>query len=289
MGKIPAPAPGVYAGVPFEDYLRWDAASQSQLKALARSPAHLRAALAEPDEDSAALRIGRALHAAVLEPDVFAKGFAALADGTDLRTKAGKEARDAILAAGAVPLKQAEYEAIGAMRAALLAHAAAGHLLRSEGPAEQSIVWIDEETGVLCKARQDKHAHGVGGGVIVDVKTTTDASPRQFERTIFDFGYHRQGAFYLRGAEALGLPVAHFAILAVEKDAPHAVAVYRLNEGALDAGDAEVVGLLNRYKRCRERDEWPAYPATVQDIALPDWAWAISDRLTKELEAENGS
>jgi hypothetical protein len=289
MGKIPAPAPGVYAGVPFEDYLRWDAVSQSQLKELARSPAHLRAKLAAPDEDSEALRIGRAVHAAVLEPDTFEKAFGIMPDGTDLRTKVGKELRDAIAAKGATPLKQAEADRVFGVRDAILAHAAAGHLIRSEGPAEQSLVWIDEETGVLCKARHDKHAHAIGGGVVVDVKTTTDASPREFERTVFNFGYHRQGAFYMRGAEALKLPVSHFAIVAVEKDAPFACAVYRLNEAALDAGDAEVVALLNRFKRCTAAGTWPAYPETVQDLALPDWAWGVSDRLTKELEAEAGS
>lgn len=288
MSKIAPPGPGVYPGVPFEDYLRWDAVSQSQLKELARSPAHLRAYLAQPDEDTDALRIGRAVHCAVLEPGEFAspKRFGILPDGTDRRTKAGKELWETIRASGATPIKQAEHEATCAMRDALLAHTAAGALLRAPGSTELSIVWMDEETGVLCKARHDKHAEGVGGGVILDVKTTGDASPREFERSVFNFGYHRQGAFYIRGARALSLPVEHYAILAVEKDAPYAAAVYRLNDGAIDAGDAEAGVLLRLYARCLLRNEWPAYTAGVQDIAIPDWAWTVSDRFTSELRKD---
>jgi len=289
MSKIPAPAPGVHVDVPFEEYLQWDAVSQSQLGELARSPAHLQESIASAEYDTDALRIGRALHCAVLEPGEFTspKRFGILPDGTDRRTKAGKELWESIRGRGATPIKQAEHDAIRGMRDALFAHTAAGILLRSPGPTERSLVWVDEETGVLCKARHDKHAESVGGGVILDVKTTVDAGAREFERTIFNFGYHRQGAFYLRGAAALGLPVSHYAILAVEKEAPYGVAVYRLNDGVLDAGDAECTALLRRFVRCVKANAWPAYPATVQDIAIPDWAWAVSDRFTKELNAES--
>lgn len=289
VGRIPARPVGVYADVPFEEYLRWDAVSQSGLGELLRSPAHMKASIESLDvSDSDALRIGRAVHCAVLEPDAFAGSarFGVLPDGTDFRTTAGKALRDKIKASGATAIKQPEYDKVCAMRDALFAHSAAGKLLKSDGPTELSLVWVDEATGVLCKARHDKHAASIGGGVILDVKSTVDASAEEFAKSVYNFGYHRQGAFYLRGASALDLPVAHYAILAVEKEAPYAVAVFRLMEAALDAGDDEVGALLARYKRCEERGEWPAYPSTVQDLALPDWAWAKTDRLTVELAKE---
>lgn len=288
MRKVKAPPVGVYADVPFGDYLAWDAVSQSQLKELQRSPAHLRASLEAPDDDNDALRMGRAVHCAVLEPHRFALDFAVLPEGHDGRTKAGKELWADVVARGATPLKFDQAANITGMAAALRAHAAAGMLLASAGPAELSLVWRDPATGVLCKARHDKHAHAVGGGVILDVKSTTDASAREFERTVFNFAYHRQGAFYIRGARALELPVEHYAILAVEKEPPFAVAVYRLNEAAIDAGDQEVGALLSRYEACRARNVWPAYPETVQDLALPDWAWGVSDRMAATINAERG-
>lgn len=285
MHKVKAPPPGVYTGVPFETYLTWDAVSQSMLSELRRSPAHLKAMLAAPDDDLDNLRIGRAVHCLTLEGIAeFDKRFGIFPNDLTRQSKEGKAAWAAIQAEGKTPLKESEYEATKAMRDALERHTAARTLLASEGPTELSIVWVDEATGVTCKARHDKHAHSIGGGVILDVKTTTDASPREFERAIFNFGYHRQGAFYIRAAAALNLPVSHYAILAVEKESPFAVSVYRLNEGALDCGDGEIDVLLRLWAKCQKEDGWPAYPETVQDIALPDWAWAVSDRITQEIK-----
>ena len=57
---------GIYRGIPFADYLAWDAVSNSALSRFSRVPsaAHL------PD-DTAALAMGRALHCAILEPARF--------------------------------------------------------------------------------------------------------------------------------------------------------------------------------------------------------------------------
>ena len=40
-----APEPGIYPGVPMDEYLGWDCASNSRLRRLRRSPAHLKAYL----------------------------------------------------------------------------------------------------------------------------------------------------------------------------------------------------------------------------------------------------
>lgn len=277
-----APPVGVYENIPFEDYLAWDAASSSQLKALVRSPAHLKAYRAKPDEDTTALRIGRAAHCATLEPDRFPEQYARLPEG-DGRTKVVKDAKEAIEALGRTGLSGKEFECALSIAATLHAHPSAGPLLSGNGRSELSLVWRDEETGVLCKARHDRHSAVFAGGTIVDLKTTVDASLRSFERAIFLFGYHRQGAFYLRGSRALCLPVEHYVLVAVEKEEPFACAVYRLSEAALDAGEQEVVALLKQYRRCTESHVWPGYPTEVRDIALPDWAWGASQHLAESI------
>jgi hypothetical protein len=283
--KIEAPVPGVYENVPFETYLAWDAVSQSQLKDLLRSPAHLQVALAAPDEDTDALRIGRAAHCAVLEAPLFGTRYARLPEGFDGRTKAGKELRESIDADGRTALKAAEYDAALAIAATVGAHPSASAVLYGEGGRnELSLVWVDEETGLICKARHDRHSPLIAGGAIADLKTTQDASAREFERSIFTFGYHRQGAFYLRGAKAHELEAEHFVIVAVEKEAPFAASVYRLTEGAIAAGDAELSALLARYDHCRRSGQWPAYPTDVRDIGIPDWAWGASQRMADAMQ-----
>lgn len=274
------PAPGVYPDTPMDDYLGWDAASNSRLSRLMRSPAHLRAYLDEPGAATPALRLGRAAHSAVLEPDLFTGQYVRGIEG-DRRTKAVKEEWAALEAAypGAEILSPKDYDTVAAMRDRVWEHPAASALLSGEGDAELSMTWEDPGTGVLCKARWDRHSPEIDGGAIVDYKTCQDASPPAFERAIFNFGYFRQGAFYLRGARARKLPIRHFVIVAQEKAPPYAVAVYRLSAPTLDGGNELIDTLLARYAECIRSDEWPGYPEHVTEIAVPAWAW---DRIDEQ-------
>jgi hypothetical protein len=239
--SLPCPEPGVYPGTPVLDYHRWACASNSRLTKLLRSPAHLKAYLDEPDDDTNALTMGRAAHSAILEPEDFA------------------------------------------MRESVRAHASASKLLAGEGDVEFSIVWDarydedDEKAVQRCKARLDKMSPVIAGGVIVDIKTCRSASPRDFERAIFDHGYHRQGALYLDAARAAGLDASHFVIIAVEKEPPYAVAVYRITEGAIEAGYEQIRPLLRTYAMCETLNEWPAFGDDVKDIAIPAYAWTQLD------------
>lgn len=279
-----APTPGVYPGTPMDEYHRWDAASNSRLSKLRRSPAHLKAYMEEPPPMTDALRIGRATHAAILEPDDFARLYVCGPEG-DRRTKAVKEQWDALedqYGVGYV-LKPFDYNVCLRVRDAVHVHTKATGMISGPGQVELSMLWEDDNTGLLCKARWDRYSPEIAGGAIVDIKTTRDASSREFERSLFSLGYHRQGAFYLMGGEARKLPARHFVILAVEKAPPYAVAVYRLTEGALSAGEEQIRPLLVKYAECKARGEWPGYPDEVQDIAIPAWAWGVVDDESREV------
>lgn len=281
---LPCPEPGVYPNTPMVAYQQWAAASNSRLTRLMRSPAHLKASLEQP-VDTTALIMGRAAHAAILEPAIFSKDYARHS-GADRRGKVGRDEWNELVDrfGDGYVLKQDDYDAALKMCDAVRAHAAASKLLASDGPhagVEFSIVYdapynaAGETT--RFKARLDKFSSAIAGGVVVDVKTCRDASPREFERSIFSYGYHRQGAAYLDAARAVGLDAEHFVIIAVEKEPPYAVAVYRLTEGALDAGREQVRALLATYAMCEALGMWPAYPEDVRDVALPAYAWSQLD------------
>jgi hypothetical protein len=289
------PEPGVYPDTPMATYHAWRAASNSRLSRLHRSPAHLKAYLEQPPADTAALAAGRAIHCAVLEPDEFPQRFVVAQkctatkkdkercrnNGTQFWAQEGWRCGVHPGTGPADDSQQVITEGDHAMclriRDNVHAHASAGGLVTGEGRNELTLLWRDAETEQLCKARHDRHSPVIAGGAIVDVKSTIDARLNPFERSIFAHGYHRQGAFYLEGAEALELPAQHFVIIAVEKDPPYAVAVYRLTEGALEAGAQQIRQLLRRYAACMATDTWPAYSDDVTDIALPPWAWDVID------------
>lgn len=281
--KLPAPEPGVYENIPMSVYLMWNAVSNSTLQQLRRSPAHCKAYLEGVDHDTPALLLGRAIHCAILEPDAFPTRYVAGPEG-DRRTKAVKDAwADVELRYGPdCVLSAKDYGRCISVRDAVYAHAAANALLAGAGRHELSIVWVDQDTGLTCKARIDRHVTGIARGFIVDVKSTRDASPDEFARSIEDYGYHAAAAHYLTGAQAVGLDAQHFAHIAVEKEPPFAVGTYRLVEGAIEAGDELIRGLLRLFAACKAANHWPAFSPQIEDVTLPDYAW---QRTTDEVKA----
>jgi len=160
------------------------------------------------------------------------------------------------------------------MRDAIAAHPAARALLDSRIHTEASVIWDCPETGVRCKMRADALCRH---GVVADVKTTTDASPQGFAKAITNFGYAFQAAHYLNGLAAVGESYEHFVFIVVEKEAPHAVGVYRLTDDVLGLARVELMKRLRRWGECETSGVWPAYSDQIEDISLTSWA-------TKELE-----
>ncbi len=293
------PADGTHYDVPAGRYHRWPAASNSFLGQLDRSPAHARHWVDHPAAATPDMAFGTAVHAAVLEPDLFAATYTVAGrceantagakrcgnsarPTTDGRQLCGVHGKAATFADAGRVLTADDAAVLAAMRAAVGRHPVAGPLLALGGPTEVSIVWADEATGVRCKARVDRVASNDVATVAVDLKTTRDASPAGFGRAALDRGYRRQAAFYLRGLAAVGFPADAFAFVAVEKDAPHAVAVYQLRPADLADEQADVDRLLARFAECVRSGVWPGYAddAAVA-LELPDW---VARRREREAE-----
>lgn len=285
------PAPGIYQNVPIETYHGWRAVGSSWFKHLRRSPAHLQAYLEHGDGDSPDKLMGRAFHAAVLEPDQFERRYLR-ADRCEGVTKSKERCKNpgtsyrgvegwtcgvhgsGVSDAGITIVPPADYDRVLRMRDSVFAHRSAAEMLRGLGPVELSIVWVDEDTGVLCKARPDKYVAKNGGGV-ADPKKTRDASDLGFARAIDTYGYHVQAAHYLRGLRACDIAARYFCNIAVEDEPPYAVNTVQLEEcgsGALDYGISIVRKYLPIYAECEQRGEWPAYGHDVKPITLPNYA-----------------
>lgn len=272
---------GLFPDIPPETYHDWDAASFSRLKVLReKTPAHLRHMIDNPREATPAMAFGSAVHCAVLEPGAFPNRYYKGPDGVwTAKLKAQMAEQDS-----RIPLKPDDYQHIIEIQDRVRNHPSASRMLGGES--EVSAVWdlvLDDVTGleVRCKARFDHLASHVGA--VVDLKSTADASPGAFPRSIYNLGYHIQGAHYRAGARAHGLEVSHFIIIAVEKEPPYGVAIYRLTSGTLDAGDDELGPLLRTYAECHSADTWPGYDVEPRDIQLPPFAYEkIAAKLWEE-------
>lgn len=176
-----------------------------------------------------------------------------------------------------IVLSQEQWDQLHSMRDAVMAHPAARALMTGvPGVAEHSVYWRDQETGVICRCRPDFWRED---GIIVDVKTTDDASAEGFARSISNYRYHVQHAYYMDGINSVQVGGARaFLFLAVEKSAcvvngqAKGVAVYSLDADSVAMGRAEYRRDLAVYAECERTDVWPGYGDRIQNIALPAWA-----------------
>ncbi len=266
MSAGKTPHDGVYLGVPAEKYFGWEAVSNSKLSRYARLPALAHV----PMPDAPNLALGRAVHCAVLEPVKFVVSYRPF---NSARPK--KALREQFDIDGVTGLSMAAYEEIRAMAASVRRHPSAA-LLLSEGEAEVSLVWTDEETGLRCKARVD----WLGEIAAVDLKTTKDASPSGFSRAVANYRYHVQQVHYLAGCEALGLPASDFVFVAVEKTEPYPVACYQLSDAAAGTGHRLWRRDLTAFADCKKSGRWPAYSDEIEVLHLP--AWALTEEFLDE-------
>lgn len=246
--------------------------SNSALNQLARSPMHYRAWLdSEEEEPTPARAFGKAFHCALLEPKVFAVTYAVAADFGDCRFKEAKATKAAWIAAnaGRSALSAKDGQRIDGMIASIMKHTAASRLI-AEGQSEVTLRWTDANTGLACKARADYWVKSKR--FVVDAKSTDDASPKEFARSVYKWGYQRQDALYRAGFDACGETIEHFALLAVEKEAPFACAIYVLDADAVAKGYAAVRRDIEMMSECLTSDSWPGYSAGVETLSLPPGA-----------------
>ena len=244
----------------FRSYL-----SSTDIRRILRSPAHYK----NPTiQDSPALAFGSLVHEFVLLPDVAEARYRPKAN-VDGRTKEGKAVRDweASLAAqqGVKFIAEADYNAATSIATSVRTHLGATSLFTS-GVAETAGI-ISDFLGVNCRIKPDYRTDNH----IVDLKTCVDARPDPFVRSVINFSYQVQAALYVDVAEAIDGKKRDFYWVAVEKDAPYAVAVYKASDEMLELGRQQYRKGIELYKECAALDLWPAYSQQVQTLELPGW------------------
>lgn len=237
-------------------------------------PARYRWEADHPSPPSDAMERGTAAHTVLL-----GTGPAVVeVDADSWRTKAAKQAREDITAAGGVALLPDDYAHVHAMAAALAVHPLARHLFNPDhGDPERSLFWVDGPSGVWRRARLDWLPHPQPGRrpLVVDYKTTATASPAALARTITSYGYHLQAAWYLDAGAALGLwdESAVFLFVFQERTPPYLVTVAEVSAIDMRTGRQANRRAIDTYRACTESGRWPGYsddePAA---ITLPPWA-----------------
>jgi len=285
---------GIFDNMSYDEYRAAPGANKSGLDNLHKSPLHYITIKNNPKPPTQAFFVGRAMHTLILEPDKFNDEYVCIpkdAPNRPTKTQLGVEKpclkTQRTIAfweefddenSGKIIIKNkqkndtiwgvSDWDMIHLVRDAVMEHPIANILL--QGEVERSMWWVDENTKKLCKGRVD--VYNESHNVIVDLKSTIDSSYSGFARSIHQYRYFVQDAFYTDGLRKSGLEVKHFIFVCVEKDPPYAVALYVLEPEWIRIGRETYERDLEIYKECHESGKWPSYPPGARDQVVPGYA-----------------
>ena len=254
------------------EYRQRDGISSSDLKKIAKSPAHFRYWKDHPeDNDTPALVMGRACHKYMLEKDDFFTEFA-VAPNVDRRTKDGKQQWEEFLlsSSGKDVISGDDFEVIKEMHKVLYGTPFVAKLL--SGEKETSFFMTDEETGMEVKCRPDCRTEIGGQWICIDYKNTENADSEEFMKQAIKLMYDLQASYYKDQLDKITGEEHLFVFIAQEKKPPYAVNVLQANDYFLKSGRDMYRTYLNLMAECEKTGEWYGYMRDeINVLGLPNW------------------
>ena len=247
---------------PRRDYDAIQAINQSSLKAFERSAAHFRYESTAPRKPPGKPMILGSL----TEHFTLGTEFEYEAMRFDsFRTKEAQEWRDN-LAARSIPIvdeETADKARSMTARVKALPEFTDWHPWRTN----IALVGVHEPTGLAMKglvdAAPDNHL------VMLDLKTTADASEWGFGKSIADYGYDIQAYWYQSLWRQAYTEDRQFAFICVESEAPFEPSIQVIKQEDIDRAGRAVDRWMAQYKACLETNTWPGYPAGLTYAKVP--------------------
>lgn len=220
---------------------------------------------------------GTAAHAMLLEDDA---ASLVIVNADDWRTKAAKEARAAANADGKTAILERHFASTKRMVDVALEFIRNTEIADDwrDGESELTSIWTDG--GIWKRCRLDRISKD--RSLIIDYKSTTDASPDGFSRQIPRMSYHIQEAFYRRGVLAHGHE-AKFVFLAQADEPPHECSLHGCDPALQEIAEAECLRATLLWRECLKTKKWPSYGGRIH-WAMPT-SWMMQDHEMRLQEA----
>ncbi len=265
-----------------DDYRGYEAISKSDLDKINKSVAHWKAPKGGATPE---MKEGSAFHCYVLEPWHFERRYK---EAPKLRknTKAETEWHEANK--GFLPVTKDQLDRFERMADNVWSHPKARLLLEplNEENVEVSYFWETEvyvkeslrkggfhKIKSKCRVDYTNEEHNI----LVDLKTTKDGSNEDFPKSVANYRYHVQAAWYRNGYQQIkGGPHPDFVFICVEKTDPFEVSIFTLGDRSLAQGQLQAKADLAKYanwKNTPEDRRVDGYPVDIQEIDMPNWAF----------------
>lgn len=273
----------IHFDMSMDQYLAHPGESSSGLKHILFTPADYRAAKDSGQSDETKFTIlGEAIHTAILEPDYMFDRFAFQPADWGPKNK-----KPASTLWRNFKIENSDKKIIDFKDAQLIhrIHKAASYCeplgeYLEHGRAEVT-AFTKIQMGKLelqLKARTDLLYDPGHTLELLDVKSTSEAiDDDSIFKTIFNNGYHFQAAHHAKVIEAeLGRKIENvrWVFVTTQSKAIH-IRIVLCPAELLAWGRRDHAFALERLAECIYKDEWPGYPAEVNDLRIPDWVRRI--------------
>ena len=171
-------------------------------------------------------------------------------------------------ALGRTDIKTAERDTATALSAKLRADPKTARYLTGDGHSEVTLVWVDPETGILCKARLDR----LVPGIIVDLKNVGSTDERLVRSQCHRLHWHLQAAHYVTGAKVLLGRDHGFRLIGFEDRQPYESAVFAFTpDDLLGVGERLRFDLMRELAENRKNNTWPERHEDEVELEAPDY------------------
>lgn len=259
----------------------------STLKNLYRkSPKHYQADLDNPRPDPRVFVLGSAVHCYLLEQSEFEDRYVVMpefepTDGKEYKNfKTTKNYKEQVAAwkldnADKVTLTSEEFGLCLLLWKSYVE--SPFYSLCRQGSPEVTI--LTEVRGVKAKGKFDLLIDLGGEVFIIDLKTTSDASPEAFQKSIFNYDYDLAASWYSSMIKALpdyANKEVRFMWLAIEKSPPFSACMYEASSEVLQNGNAKCSKALAKFKEWQAVGGARGYDSEeeVMLVKVPAWGRA---------------
>lgn len=248
---------GLQDDMPYSEYFKIKAINCSALKYATRTPYHMDKYLeGSLKEEKKEYNFGNYFHLFIFEEEKFYKYCYVLPppetpNGAgeykwDKRLKAHKEFyNQCVEIAGnrnIVPYE--DFEEMKIMKEAISVYKNVYEYMSVKGSVEQVGLWKNEDTGINCKCKFDKF---VPNNIIIDLKTTKDASEYGFLKDFERYQYKVQAAIYTDALISMGFGDLPFIFIALEHSPPYFCKIYEVSQEKINEGRQIYVKKLQQY------------------------------------------
>lgn len=266
------------------DYYEIDALSNSSLSVLKKSPQEFYERFVsgnQKGEETDAMRLGSAVHMLALEPERFDSEYVVLDGPINPRTQAAYGRDTKAFSEWFDNAKADELRKIIIRddfdQSIKIAQAFHGHeiiegLMSVDGKEFEKTLLLtyqyDDGSSEKVKCKPDCIIPAES--IIIDLKTSSDPRPDEFQWSALRYGYYRQAAIYLDACEVFYGKEFRFLFGVVNSKAPHECGVFELTLADIQRGREEYHELIEEYSRRKLSNSWRSdWQVGIHSLSLP--------------------